>query len=256
MMRTLPCRMPRFTPPPLSPGLRQGLVVALLPLLLSACGGGADGQLAGSAGPQAEAGARRQVLAAPAAGLPSAADADTLFAWAEREYPALFPAGAVTQEVDHDGRRYAVRHYPATGNRLGLVNGGGLYGLGPFTQDSLVSLGSAEAYLCKAVPGACGQRPAQLLRVYIDAGSRQCEPGSGTSRLAMRGRLTDAGIAVSGSDCGFASFGVPAVCGASDARYWMFDIDPADGARAAALGFRPVDKVSYPGLPSELACSY
>lgn len=255
-MQTLPCHLARMAPLPLLAGLRQVLMWALLPLLLSACGGGgADGSLAASASPQAEAGARRQALATPAAALASAAGADTLFTWAEREYPALFPAGAVTQEVDHEGRRYAVRHYPATGNRLGLVSGGTVYGLGPFTQGDLVSLGSAEAYLCKAAPGACGQRPARLLRVTIDAGSRQCEPGTGTSLLAMRGRLTDAGIAVSGSDCSFGSFGVPAVCGATDARYWMFDIDEADAARAAALGFLPVND-SYPGKPNALACSY
>ena len=222
-----------------------------LPLLLAACGGGSP------AGSQAAAGARLQALAvASASESASATGADTLFAWAEREYPALFPAGAATQQVDHENRRYAVRHYPATGNRLGLVSGGTVYGLGPFTRGELASLGSAEDFLCKASPGECGPRPAQPLRVRIDAGSRQCEPDTGASRLEMRRRLTGAGIAVSGSDCGFANVGVPAVCGASDARYYWFDIPAADAARAAALGFVPVDSEVYTGKPSALACSY
>ena len=229
-------------------------VLSTLPLLLAACGGGSP--TGSTTFSQTEGSGRRQALAAPAAAAASAATADTLFAWAERQYPALFPAGAVTEEIDHENRRYAVRHYVATGNRLGVVNGGMVYGLGPFTQGELASLGAAETYLCKAAPGECGPRAAQPLRVRIDAGSVQCEPGSGTPLLAMRRRLTDAGIAVSGSDCGFGSFGVPAVCGASDARYWMFDIDAADATRAAALGFLPVDPVSYPGKPSALACSY
>lgn len=225
-----------------------------LPLLLAACGGGSP------AGPQAEAGGRQQALSATvAAAAPESAPApgaDTVFAWAEREYPALFPAGAVTQDIAHEGRRYAVRHYAATGNRLGLVNGGTVYGLGPFTQGELADLGSAEPYLCKASPGECGAPPAQGLRVRIDAGSMQCEPGSGRSRLEMRRRLTDAGIAVAGSDCGFANVAVPTVCGAWDTRYYWFDIAAADAARAAALGFQPVDHNVYTGKPSPQACSY
>jgi cell division protein ZapD len=96
----------------------------------------------------------------------------------------------------------------------------------------------------------------QLLRVRIDAGSRQCEPGSGSSRLDMRRRLTDAGVTVAGSDCGFGNFAAPAACGYGDTRYWMFDIDESQASLANSLGFLPVDKDNYPGTPSELACSY
>jgi hypothetical protein len=230
--------------------LHRFVLLTLPPLLLAACGGGSP------TGTLAEDGGRKQALAAPVAAFASLSTADTLFAWAESQYPALFPPGPVTEEVDHEGRRYAVRHYPATGNRLGVVSGGMVYGLGPFTQGELANLGAAETYLCKATSGACGPRLTQALRVRIDAGSLQCEPGSGMPLLTQRRRLTDAGIAVSGSDCGFAAFAVPAVCGASDGRYWMFDIDPADAPRAAALGFVPVDADRYPGKPSALACSY
>ncbi|MFO1329163.1 MAG: hypothetical protein U1F56_17520 [Rubrivivax sp.] len=190
-----------------------------------------------------------------AAGAPPAA-ADALFDWAERRYPELFAPGAVTQEVDLDFRRFHARHYVATGTYLGLVNGGTVYGLGPFTGGELLDLGSFETYLCQASPAECSPRPAQVLRVRIDAGSRQCEPGSGSSRLEARRRLTDAAVRVSGSDCGYAGVAVPAVCGASDARYWMFDIDAADAARALALGFPPVDAEIYPGRPSARACTY
>lgn len=229
-------------------------VLALL-AQVSACGGGADsstGALAGGAV------ARRQALAAGPAGADDApaVAADTIFAWAERQYPDLFPAGPATQGVLYEYKHFQARRYEGPGNHLGLVNGGTVYGLGRFTNGELANLGSFESYLCQASPAECAPRPARVLRVRIDAGSLQCEPGSGSSRLDMRRRLTQAGVAVVGSDCGFGSFAVPAVCGYADTRYWMFDIADADAAQAAALGFLPIDKDSYPGTPSEWACSY
>ena len=217
--------------------------------LLTACGGGQDAQ---KATPATEAGPRKQALAAAAPGF----SADAVFDWAERQHPKLFPAGPETQGVEFGYRHYAARQYPRSGNSLGLVNGGTVYGLGPFTKGELVSLGSFEDYLCHVSPAECAPRPARVLRVRIDAGSRQCEPGSGSSRLDMRRRLTDAGVTVAGSDCGFGNFAAPAACGYGDTRYWMFDIDESQASLANSLGFLPVDKDNYPGTPSELACSY
>jgi hypothetical protein len=217
--------------------------------LLTACGGAHDAQ---TATPADAAGPRKHALAAAAPGL----SADALFDWAERQHPQLFPAGPATQEVEFGFRHYAARQYPGSGNNLGLVNGGMVYGLGPFTKGALVSLGSFEDFLCQVSPADCAPRPARVLRVRIDAGSRQCEPGSGSSRLDMRRRLTDAGVTVAGSDCGFGNFAAPAACGYGDTRYWMFDIDESQAAQANSLGFLPVDPENYPGKPHELACSY
>jgi hypothetical protein len=229
---------------------RVCLTLQLIALvLLTACGGTQDTP---TANPAHESGPRKQALAAGATGF----SADALFDWAERQHPTLFPAGPATQSIDHENRRYAARQYPASGNNLGLVNGGTVYGLGPFTNGQLVNLGSFEDHLCQVSPADCRPRPARVLRVRIDAGSLQCEPGSGRSRLEMRRRLSDAGVTVVGSDCGFASVAVPAVCGAGDARYWMFDIDESQATQAATLGFVPVDNDPYPGKPSVLACSY
>lgn len=216
--------------------------------LLCACGGGADVPLR----PQADRGG----LASPSAPVPVSTAEEMLLNWAERRHPDLFAPGAVTQEVFVDGRRFSARTYPATGNHLGMVFGGMVFGLGAFTGGALKELGSFENFLCEASPADCSPRPARPMRVRIDAGSLQCEPGTGTSRLDARRGLTQAGIAVSGSDCGYGSFGVPAACGFQDGRYWMFVIDEADAARAAALGYLPLDPENYPGTPSAWACSY
>ena len=229
-----------------------GVLMLLAAALLSACGGGSA--------PQATAAdklSRKTALAADtAASAATGHAADVLFDWAERQHAALFPPGASTQLVEHESRRFAVRQYLGTANHLGLVNGGTIYGLGPFTGGVLTSLGSFESYLCQASPAECAPSPERMLRVRVDAGSRQCEPGSGSSRLEARRRLTSAGVTVFGSNCGFVGGGMITLCGAGDGRYWLFEIDETQAAQAAALGFVPIDGLHDTGKPSELACNY
>lgn len=236
-------------------GPGRGRAAWALALALAGCGGGGDGSTS-TAQPSVTARVQARAAAPAAAASTPPAGVDTLFDWAEREHPTLFERGVATQLVDLDFRRFAARSYPGSGNHLGMVQGGMVYGLGPFTDGQLRELGSFELYLCQASPGECSPRPARVLRVRIDAGSLQCEPGTGVSRLEARRRLTDGGVRVVGSDCGRGTFGVPAACGFQDGRYWMFDIDEADGARALALGFPPIDPEHYPGTPSAHACTY
>lgn len=229
---------------------RAWLMVLLLALLLSACGGGEPRGAAAAS----TAGARPKALAVASAASAPERDEDTIFVWAESRFPELFPPGAATQVVDIGTQRFVFRGYPGAGNYLALVSGGIVYGLGASTGGQLQALGSFEDYLCQASPAECGPPPARLLRVRINAGSLQCEPGSGSSRLTTRRRLTAAGITVASSDCGFGNFGVAAVCGGADTRYWMFDIDATQASAAAALGFLPTDAEVYPGKPDPLAC--
>lgn len=70
----------------------------------------------------------RRTLAVPVAAATPSVDTATFFTWAERSYPALFPAGASTQGADP----FAYRYYPATrqylilaAGKIYLFNGGG-----------------------------------------------------------------------------------------------------------------------------------
>lgn len=67
--------------------------------------------------------------------------AEEIFAWAEWKYSNLFPAGATTQAVNYLGKVYQVRSY-SNGNYLGVTGDGEVYGLGPFTGQSLQSFGT------------------------------------------------------------------------------------------------------------------
>lgn len=216
--------------------------------LLGACGGGGDGavKLTASAAPGERVQAQAPVK------LP---DAEAFFDWVERMYPKDFPPGAVSQSIEHDTRHYRVRHYPSTGNYVGLMDGGLVRAIGPFTKGELTSFGPVEPYLCQIKPELCMPVNSPVERVVRDAGGRQCEATSAEPLLQTRRRLTDAGIAVALSDCGLARVGVPGVCGVTDTRYWMFDIPKADVDKALALGFSRTDDV-YSGQPVEMACTW
>lgn len=183
------------------------------------------------------------------------ADAEAFFDWVEQQLPQHFPRGATTQSIVFQDRHYTLRHYAATGNYVGLLDGGVLQALGPFTNGALTSFGRVEPFLCQARPELCKRIAAPTSHVVLDAGGRQCEPVGAEPILAARRRLTDAGIAVARSDCGLARVGVPAVCGASDTRYWIFEVAAADVDKAVALGFGRPDG-ERPAQPDEAACAW
>jgi hypothetical protein len=233
--------------------------------LLAACGGGTTSASSDVFGAQLAASLASGQVATGSLGTPvrrldagsivapSITD-DQLFDWAEARYPELFPKGPKTVGVNYEGVSYRVRHYLSSGNFLGTVQGGTVYGLGPATKGELLQLGSIESYICQVVPDSCGAAPEQLSRVWIDAGGLQCTPGSGASLMDTRRRLTDAGVPVAASSCGGNPDGVaPAMCGASDMRTYIFDIDARAQEAAVKLGFR-VAPVGY--KPISWACSY
>ena len=80
---------------------------------------------------------------------------DLLFGWAELQYRELFPSGPLTEPLLAGGVTYAVRHYPLTGNYIGVAVDGGVWGYGPFTLNVLTSFGSISSFTCLVSPDAC-----------------------------------------------------------------------------------------------------
>ena len=109
-------------------------------------------------------------------------DPEALLNWAEAQYRDLFPSGPGTQRVSHEGVNYRLRHYPATGNYIGVADDGGVWGYGPFTGSVLKSFGPMSAYACLVSPRSCEPSPVNcttavstgfagdLSATYVDAG--------------------------------------------------------------------------------------
>lgn len=253
--------------------MRTGLGLAIA-VLLQACGGGAeDGPLAtpaaaekaGALTADASAGVSRPLFITESIVKPTVT-ADQVLAWAEGEYPTLFPRGAKTETLAYDFKQFSLRAYPGVKagevNYLGVTQGGTVFGLGEFTQGQLQRFGSVESYACR-VSGACGGALKAIRRIYADAGSLQCRPGSGVSLIEMRKRLTDVGIRVGAANCSYAPVAVPAACGFPDARIYVFEIEASDLPLMPTASFGTVEKLNegtgnsseYP-INIERACDY
>jgi len=137
---------------------RQTVAVAVFTtMMLAGCGG----DLAADAGQRAFVAhiastdmppqGRKLAEAEPRLGVAavhtSVPSAHELFDWAEYRFAELFtPAGTQPDvTIVHQGVTYTVRSYP-NGNHLGVTATGGIYGLGPFTQQLLTAFGSAADY--------------------------------------------------------------------------------------------------------------
>lgn len=158
----------------LSVGLAVGLSATTL---LAACGAGAIGD--GDAATWPEHGRdraraqeapqllRRRPLALQA-GAGRLPDAQALFDWAERSYPAFFP----THEANRQFEQFTYRVYPSTGNHLGLA-GSDVYVLGPVSGGQLLRVGSladfAPLVYPRAVPGSRAQAARFVLQAQVGA---------------------------------------------------------------------------------------
>lgn len=133
------------------------LSVLSLSLLLSACGGGREPEVTPqgvrdlvsamhsqgtSAGPNRRAQAQ------------SAIGAKELLDWAEYRYAESFPKGPASISLDYQGVTYTVRAYP-NGNYLGVTEDGGIYGLGPFTNNNLRGFGRIADYASQIQADSC-----------------------------------------------------------------------------------------------------
>ncbi|NRF70951.1 hypothetical protein HLB44_28490 [Aquincola sp. S2] len=104
-------------------------------VLLAACGGGGDQELA-------------QPLDYGQPVEPIAITADELLNWAETRYPGLFNPPAQSIPYRHEGVDYTLRYYAATGNYIGITSDGRIYGLGPFTGQVIQAFGTKADYAC------------------------------------------------------------------------------------------------------------
>lgn len=168
--------------------LRHVGLAALCTALLAACGGGQDGTAAEPmaspvqavlapsactpqavaegaaqqidqrcvrASPLMRAHARPQALAAAPAAVATLTP-DQLMDWAERQYPHLFAPAAQPTGIFPP---YTYRHYPATGNYIGVA-GTDIYVMGPLSQGQIALVGTLADFACVAanigceVPGA------------------------------------------------------------------------------------------------------
>ncbi len=93
--------------------------------------------------------------AAPAAGF----DAASLFTFAERQLPTVFPGPVPTQTV----LPFVVRVYP-NGNAIG-VGGEAVYVAGPIVGNVVTFVGALGDFGCVATNTACGPRPASINEV-------------------------------------------------------------------------------------------
>lgn len=118
---------------------------------LVSCGGGEP-----AAGPRAAPlrGARVITAVAPSPAAPPAPTAplepDQLFDWAERTYPQYFPG----HETTRIAAPYEYRHYPASGNYVGVA-GDDVFVLGPVSGGELLKVGTREDFRCRALPASC-----------------------------------------------------------------------------------------------------
>lgn len=140
---------------------RWAILVFATLLGLSGCGGGEDFSQATKTNQLTSSGSVQVFSAAPTGTLDdvqsaqarsfiqavmqstatSATNADELFAWAERNYPTLFPPGPVTQPL----QTFEIRYYPSTDLYLG-VSQGRVYMLGARqTSGRVIELGSLSS---------------------------------------------------------------------------------------------------------------
>lgn len=144
---------------------RIGVAAGLLALsaMLASCGAGSghDAQVAASvAAPSAPAQAPGDKSVDP---LPSALD---LFNWAERHYGNFFPVA----QVDRQFGAYTYRHYPQTGNYVGVA-GSSVYILGPVAGGGAepLYLGELKDFTCQVlVSTGCTQWVPRFLSSPLD----------------------------------------------------------------------------------------
>ena len=84
--------------------------------------------------------------------------------------------------------------------------------------------------------------PSTNLSLYKYAGSVQCT-GGGITLSEMEHQLSDAGIQVLSSACGFDRNAYAAVCGGADGRIGIFEVPEAQAQTASTLGFAPLSNL-------------
>jgi hypothetical protein len=102
-----------------------------------------------------------------------------------------------------------------------------------------LSLGAVVLPPASSTGGGDSKSPSTSVSLYKYVGSVQCTAG-GTSLTAMQRQLTDAGIQVLSSNCGYDGRIYAAVCGGGDGRIGIFEVSAMQAQGASALGFAPL----------------
>ena len=129
---------------------RAGLIIALLALTLTACGGGESVAPAGLPTPTQTNNKLEQVAQAGKAAVARTPSATALMDWAQTAYVQYFPGrkGNVTLPP------YLLRYYPETGNYLGVA-GDSVYIYGPVSGNQLTQVGRLSDFSCSVYPESC-----------------------------------------------------------------------------------------------------
>ena len=102
------------------------------------------------------------VLGSGMAWAQAAPDTNSLFNWAERTYPSLFPTGPLNQTFPpYTFRAYSGGHFLAVANAHVFL-------VGPLTGDSLQDLGPINQYTCFVTPAAAGCAVAHTAQADVE----------------------------------------------------------------------------------------
>jgi hypothetical protein len=250
---------------------RSGFAAVLLAATLSACGGGqeeadspsmpstAQARLDGpDCSPQALAegtaqpaqdgcvraspvlreSVRPQALAVTAASLTP----EMLMDWAERQYPHLFAPAARPTQISPP---YSYRHYPATGNYIGVA-GIDVYVLGPISQGQLAFVGTLSDFSCVAAKIGCAvPGTPSITKITPHDASAIIEfmppADSGTSPITRYNASCASGLDSIGTGSGTGS--PITVTGLTNGRQYSCIVTATNqqgtGAASAAVGMRP-----------------
>lgn len=106
---------------------------------------------------------RKRVLAWRA-GVQQVPDPESLFDWAERQFPELFPSHETSLQLPP----YVYRFYPATGHYLGVADTD-VYVLGPVSQGQLLRVGSLSDFAAAVHPRFVPTTREQAARFLLQA---------------------------------------------------------------------------------------
>lgn len=149
------------------------------------------------------------VPATPRSGVAPALTPAQAMDWAERQYPTLFPTSGRTEGYADP---YTYRHYPASGNYLGISTGSSdiaIYLLGPVSGGQIVRIAPLADYTCVIAPQSCQftVTPAALPLQAIEGGRQETTLaltlpaiGNGTWRAEVEDRSTNTWLSAATQD--------------------------------------------------------
>lgn len=126
---------------------RAGITMALLALILAACGGGDPATQEAPPAPPLSSDMAAQPPQAAVARTPSAT---ALMDWAQTRYAQHFPG----RKGNFTSAPYLLRYYPETGNYLGAA-GDAVYIYGPVSGNQLTQVGRLSDFSCSVYPASC-----------------------------------------------------------------------------------------------------